>query len=700
MPYLSILRTTWRRISPRSKFQYDTLPGQDYIRLLAFLPPDECDGAICCTLETYKLAEAPEYHALSYCWGDGDADETIVCCERSLKVTKSLKAVLLSMRKHRNGQFSIPNGRDSLSVRTRNLFWVDQICINQNDTTERNHQVRLMRSLYEKASIVLISLGQDFDRLGAPVSDLFTKLAGLDHFNKFWSTRQNGSLLELDKFPTSEEMVEMGLPAFGEDPWLAWEACMRSSYFERVWVVQEVLSAQLGLIISEGGFMSWESWVKGVWWLTLQNKFANTRARTLMPPAITGLCASYKYGPIASVLTRKLHDLVRDVRRLQCKEPKDKIYALAGIATDGEKVAIEYEKLDREVFEDFARYAIGAQKNLDILSDVTHNDQGRGDTPSWVPRWDAPAPRPGLLRSSKFGAACSSEAVLDRQQEPGVLKIKGKQLAMVTPHVLQLDVCDAEYPSDLTRYLWEIISWSVNVGFLNTGEHSSASCIDRYTELAWCLVYGYLYDLQKFSGDTELSASDDGADEQLMHAFRAFIAYNVIASITKRGLEALRCAIQLAQIVFNPDLDLMLAQPENPRPLSPALLQTIEKRQNHFLEDFPDLFKNRESVDELMGRMLRACNGDDALVFAQGADITGAPRSMFITDGGAIGVGPPGLEEGDALCIFYGGSVPYVLRPTSAPDEYTFLGDCYIHRWMNGDAFRKSGEQDKWFRLV
>lgn len=38
-------------------------------------------------------------------------------------------------------------------------FWVDAICINQNDIQERGHQVDMMRIIYPKARLVVTWLG-------------------------------------------------------------------------------------------------------------------------------------------------------------------------------------------------------------------------------------------------------------------------------------------------------------------------------------------------------------------------------------------------------------------------------------------------------------------------------------------------------------------------------------------------------------
>lgn len=64
---------------------------------------------------------------------------------------------------------------------------------------------------------------------------------------------------------------------------------------------------------------------------------------------IMDLYVKFQFAPAAEIPTN-LYFLVRYVRRIKSKEPKYKIFALAGIASDRKQVAINYEKLDREVF--------------------------------------------------------------------------------------------------------------------------------------------------------------------------------------------------------------------------------------------------------------------------------------------------------------------------------------------------------------
>ena len=39
------------------------------------------------------------------------------------------------------------------------------------------------------------------------------------------------------------------------------------------------------------------------------------------------------------------------------------------------------------------------------------------------------------------------------------------------------------------------------------------------------------------------------------------------------------------------------------------------------------------------------------------------------------------IEEGDSICIFLGGNVPYILRSVEDGNDYwTFVGHAYVHR--------------------
>lgn len=59
-------------------------------------------------------------------------------------------------------------------------------------------------------------------------------------------------------------------------------------------------------------------------------------------------------------------------------------------------------------------------------------------------------------------------------------------------------------------------------------------------------------------------------------------------------------------------------------------------------------------------------------------------RCFFVTEGGRLGVGPVGAQQGDQICVLYGAAMLSVLRPTE--ERYELIGESYVHGIMHGEA--------------
>jgi hypothetical protein len=134
---------------PSLSLQYHRLSpdtGRKPIRLLELLPCST-SAAPKCRLIYVFLTDNPPYEALSYCWGDQSNPVTIRCDASTIPVTQNLYAALLRLQKKQE---------------TRTL-WVDAICINQGDDSERTQQVRQMKDIYQAVSRTLVWLGPGTD---------------------------------------------------------------------------------------------------------------------------------------------------------------------------------------------------------------------------------------------------------------------------------------------------------------------------------------------------------------------------------------------------------------------------------------------------------------------------------------------------------------------------------------------------------
>ena len=83
------------------------------------------------------------YAALSYVWGDPTVKERISVNEKEYWIPVNLRDALIRIRE-KEWSFWI---------------WIDAICINQANNTERNAQVQRMGEIYSQADEVIIWLG-------------------------------------------------------------------------------------------------------------------------------------------------------------------------------------------------------------------------------------------------------------------------------------------------------------------------------------------------------------------------------------------------------------------------------------------------------------------------------------------------------------------------------------------------------------
>lgn len=118
--------------------------------------------------------------------------------------------------------------------------------------------------------------------------------------------------------------------------------------------------------------------------------------------------------------------------------------------------------------------------------------------------------------------------------------------------------------------------------------------------------------------------------------------------------------------------------------------------------------ETRCKEEELAEHMRRLCipnpEGIKALERLCSSLETGTRHRRFIAcEENRIGAAPEETQKGDVVCVLMGCSVPVILRQTADPDEYEFVGECYFHGFMDGEALAmRDGESitAKEFKLV
>lgn len=223
---------------------YSTLKADPAEFRLVRIHPGVHPNPIIATLITYPLTNHPPYDALSYVWGKFDLEEAylIELDGSAFNVSINLWRALYYLRRE-------SNARD---------FWIDAICINQEDLGERSSQVQLMGEIFRGSSRTVIWLGEESvrsHRLFEFLKLIDTKRGWDDDDERVLKVQgqiQLQSQLVVDK--DIQKTVRKGL----------YEDIAHRDFWTRIWVVQEVALASEVIVHCGHDEMPWEDFSNSI----------------------------------------------------------------------------------------------------------------------------------------------------------------------------------------------------------------------------------------------------------------------------------------------------------------------------------------------------------------------------------------------------------------------------------------------------
>ncbi|KAJ6007733.1 hypothetical protein N7540_011709 [Penicillium herquei] len=129
------------------RYEFAPLNTPDEIRVLKLRPTR---ARLEVHIHHVSVSEC-NFEALSYVWGKPDQANYAIVCDES---NKEIGWIPLTM----NLGNAMSDLRDAEELKSK-VFWIDQICINQADETEKGHQVAMMRQIYTQSKRVITYLG-------------------------------------------------------------------------------------------------------------------------------------------------------------------------------------------------------------------------------------------------------------------------------------------------------------------------------------------------------------------------------------------------------------------------------------------------------------------------------------------------------------------------------------------------------------
>lgn len=649
------------------------LPDGDHIRILTLAASPDSSEPIHVRLATVNLADEPVYEALSYCWGDATNKLLIFCDGKPFPVTENLESALRHIR--------LPD--------EDRVLWIDALCINQNDVSERAHQVNLMREVYRRASRVLVWLGD-----GTPDSDLVFPLCermvehridllrdgGIDVNSSevLWGANRKKILQEklaLARRRAAEAQDDntdnqgtnqaddvndeaKDIEATGDES-AAFLRLLSRPWFSRCWVLQEVALAKSATVFCGTKAIDWDVFYVG---------FA--LAIILGEGALGGRPEQiHRGGLILMMLMRgnihyadeatepmNLLWLLWKVYPMHVTDPRDKVYSLLGLISKDDAIlpglTPDYTISTEECYKRAALVIMSRTKNLDILC-TERPLQGTLDSPSWVPDWtleDQPAPVQLL-----------PDANIDEADEPNVKPFRACSTAVE----------------------WEPVTKSGNSNILLL----SGYVFDRITELADILT---VPDLNHIAiNDMKTST---GAFTSVWKAiltglgsyFDTLIQWEKLA-LPKRNSQTYPTgedpetvfAITLCCGNIDPTTALSRFQRWRTRYNGPKRLTFFKK-----------LGMKGGVYNSLIGAtgMMTGWGELHDRVYATATEKT-LYRRLARTEKGYLAVVPSRSVLGDEITLCQGGNMPFVTRCVDGQGQRLVIGPGYVHGIMYGEGW-------------
>ncbi|KAI0553753.1 heterokaryon incompatibility protein-domain-containing protein [Xylaria curta] len=372
---------------PLPHFTYETLsPGQ--IRLLYSAVHEE---KLVWTLKAVQLhseeSQAPiAFDALSYTWGDQNHTFPFICNCQELRIHRHLRDALPYLARR---QSSLP-------------IWIDVVCINQSNNVEKFDQIRMMHSIYRRATQIWVWLGcgTEYSR------EAIRLLPEVGRVGKEIETHGRKS----DHMFTHNSTI---LPYASSPIWKAIRELTQNEWLNRLWIIQEAALAKRIRVLYENEEIEWDVLKKAF------DHGYNIREDVNKQPILEN------FAPLNNDTVFRVRDQVQNRRdktpwlnhlltiiRLttdmsQCADPRDRVFGHLGFITEDQlrQLGLDGDMPIDELYTRLTHFLLSNgsqtyQNWWDILQFATATDKMPG-LPSWCPDYHSWSKRSPDIRNSE-----------------------------------------------------------------------------------------------------------------------------------------------------------------------------------------------------------------------------------------------------------------------------------------------------------
>ncbi|CAI6339658.1 unnamed protein product [Periconia digitata] len=674
-------------------YKYTPLPSPSCIRLLQLEPPSD-RGAVRCLLKTYELEDAPPFRALSYTWGDplmrirsaktlhesrdpqrssAERRFPIVCDDKIIKVTANLKDALRMLSRL----------SPSLSPKASpSHYWIDSLCMDQENIPERNAQVARMASIFEAAESAIVWLGKE---------DSFTMdaLVTIESISKF--PKESWPLVPYISFYKSSQAVGYTHPNLSYYNWLGFMALINRPWFKRAWVVQEIALAKSAVVVCGNKSFSWDklsktlSFIRTTKWYhhlhteklrhikTLQEN-PGVYKRVLQSKLAVGIGPLYLDSTRLKLVGKDrshhrevnqkppLRQLLDTHRFSKSTDPRDKIYAFLGLAdrnmapfrSNPNALVPNYNLSVQEVYTETARVLMASYQNLSLLSHVQDPSQTRlSNLPSWVPDYSINLdPYPLRYRGPSFWKASGNLSWKPNtfSMTKGELDVQDYQIDVID----QTAILQNESPDPSASWA-SIVKLALSLDLPYPNPANKANQPSR-VEVLWRTlttdIYNKIYPAPTQTGSLFI---DYILNLQIRHRLQPWSSADTFQPHYT----------PLSESIYPEWRTLIQLEGSD----SPYNINVYRRRLATVVEDMFNGTYSPIGLAQLQHE------------FDQSG---GKNRRLFRTRGGYLGTGARSLKNGDEVWILHGAGVPMVLR-MRPNGNYQLIGEAFVYGLMHGE---------------
>ncbi|OAA59289.1 Ankyrin and HET domain protein [Cordyceps fumosorosea ARSEF 2679] len=604
------------------------------------------------------------------------------------------------------------------------LIWADAICIDQSDIVEKSAQVDMMDRIYSNAGYVLAWLGPEDEHTGRGLQAANILTTHLDAFE----ASRISPWLGHDR----ERYLEAGIPHLARADWDALASIYQRQWFRRAWVVQEAVLARVLLVYVGGWPVPWSDLGTLAHALRRQEgRRGSSRGTRYEPTSGAGVSVEWNAAEMfrwreSMGVTRReesaqrlfcLGGLVDAFWTFRATEPADKIFSVYGLINafaedDGGRRATDYGRSVESVYTNATRRIIREQGSLEVLSRSLYSTGRRAGLPGWVPDYSVPAinPIPSTFAASK---GLRFELSVDSQEDDDdpQLRVRGMRLGTLSRvagrqgtgpldkftfnpkwfsmllSLKDLPVCGGRRKRPaLAELLWRTLCMDMTYGgFLSATDPGAASAPDEYREQFASFVLLTLMALADRRVLEKNGVDLDDAPAVSAWDAAAYDPFQEDLALALRDLDAI-IARDEESAKFMPPSDLVVQFWNDVRC---TMVRCTPDEGEGSARDFTVPRTVLEGSSRCVGagrvctesRMFRRCFG-----FASAYAVALGYRQLVAVDDINLGLAPLPAGAGDEVWILPGLASPAVLRRTEEDGVFSFIGCCYIHGLMHGQA--------------